>query len=214
MKNILVTMIVALGISACGADGKIDVKPDTSGNGGSVGNGGSDAGLSTCECDNNNNGKRLKEQWITADDGSRYRNAFFWTDTADNDETCTFQSLPNGETRCVPPHAPMNAYQDSNCTIPVARFKVTECPPFVTPKYVRFDNFDYNTSDVCGVHPLPKMQFFLVGDLITPKPSNTWFLDNDGVCQGSGALSPDVRVHYAYPKHTSDFYVQAPNGGF
>lgn len=126
--------------------------------------GGSGGGSgAVCEC-GDIDGARLKVQWLTGSDGSRMRKANFWTDTERN-ESCAFQSFPNGETRCVPPHSTSNVYLDSSCTIPFYAYKESTAACVAPAKLVRYDGFDY--SDLtCGA----KMTGFRIYGVDTKDP--------------------------------------------
>lgn len=214
VKNILVgSLVLVLG---CGSP--IDIKPDTSGNGGNggaVGNagnggGGGDAGSSTCDCPTGD-GSRLMRQYLVGDDNSRMETPIWYDKTLDL--KCSFQSLPNGETRCVPPHIAMNAYFDAGCTNPafVWVFPKGQGDCTEMPLFGRFDNFEQNS--VCG-----DVADFTIyhADLADPRfvDQNTdWYVRTPDSCVMSGVpWMQEAKMFGAYKIANGDKFVKAVDG--
>jgi hypothetical protein len=192
MKNVFVAMAVTLGLMACGSIDKIDIKPDTSGSGGSgsgsMGNGsGGDAGSAMCDCPTGD-GSRLSRQYLVGDDGSKME-SFVWYDK-DLDLKCAFQSLPNGQTYCVPQHEAVNTYFDAGCVIPayvraVDKTNNLECTTL--PSYVRYG--EYQGAGLCGLQGSDDFKLYRVNrdKLIARAPVHYEGVPGD--CKVSGQLS-------------------------
>jgi len=160
MKKLIVLVPVFL-FAACGG---IDVNLGSDANAGgmagagsvsSSGSGGS--GGSNCQCNDEVDGTRLDRLAIIGEDGSRMLTDV-WRDNVLNTD-CTFQSLPNGETRCMPEHVVQNYFLNSTCTVPVfvkkrcntsasnnceVEYSSIDCVP--TGHFVRVDEFAPNAS--------------------------------------------------------------------
>jgi hypothetical protein len=161
-----------------------------SGGSGTAGAGGSD---NQCSCqEKSNDGERLKKQYAIGDDGSRADLGHF-LDTK-TDLICTFQSLPNGETRCVPEHVAMNTFIDKECKVPVylVNYSANECVPKL-PTFVRFDL--RNGAD-CSAN----FNGFRIGSANTSEPQTiaSWYtLDANGNCGGHGLPFDKINIAYS-----------------
>jgi hypothetical protein len=208
VKNVFLAMVVTLGLLACGADGKIDVKPDTSGSGGAggsigaAGNGGNGAG----DCGCNGDGTRLTRQYVIGDDGSKME-SFAWHDNV-LDLKCAFQSLPNGETRCVPPHIAMNAYFDAGCTQPAFVFVAPKLECVDMPLYARFDKC---TFDTCN--SITDSEIYHV-DLADDRSSNLYWYNllPDGTCDSVSGSGKTYNLYGVYKIGNQDKFVKAVSG--
>jgi hypothetical protein len=182
MKNVF-ALVAMVGLIACGSNDPIDMKPDTSGNGGNGGNstmgaGGNDAG--TCECPNGD-GTRLTRQYLIGADGSKMETVV-WHDNKLG-LNCAWQSLPNGQTYCVPPHesADQASYFDAACTKPLYRKMVLKADTFDClnlPSHVRFGQaYGDCPNDVSSDNYI----FYSVGKLLVR--SNAYYeVDQTGNC--------------------------------
>ena len=216
MKKFIVLASVFMFAACGGIDVNLGDDASAECNGGAGGaDGGSSAtagGTSACACECTNDsvdGTRLKAQWIVGEDGSRAQ-AASWTDTELND-TCYFQSLPNGETRCVPPAIPLNSYVDPGCTYPAI---VLKNPCESAPKYARIDKVEYNV-DVCTPS---KVTGFTYVSFDTTNPvkgvANIFAFDGSGQCVPVGGvpIGNQWRIYMTFPIHDGSWFVKANEG--
>lgn len=189
MKKLL-ALIPFFTFAACGGIDNVNLGKDAGAQDGGGGIGG--AGTTQCECPvPSNDGTRLTQQFIVGDDGSRM-DLFVWYDNK-LDLNCSYQSLPNGETRCVPPHSPMNTYADSGCIEPVfvnvSTSKPDQCTVAKFSKYVRLDVPGF-TPDPCDSN-VPTFTFYGVN---TDAPINqgegvVWYVKSQsGACEAQPSL--------------------------
>jgi hypothetical protein len=186
MKNVFVAMALTLGLLACGSPNGIDMKPDTSGSGGSssgsMGNGsGGDAGVSTCDCPTVD-GARLTRQYLVGDDGSRME-SFVWYDK-ELDLKCSYQSLPNGQTYCVPTHEAVNTYFDANCVIPAYAKEVgtgSDITCIKLPSHARYGHI--KSAGLCGVQSSDNFTMFRVNpDKLIARAGTYYEKSDTGAC--------------------------------
>lgn len=189
MKNVAAIVLLA-SILGCGADGKIAIKPDPTGNGGNGGsggsmgnsNGGSDAGLSTCDCPSGD-GTRLSRQYVIGDDDSRMESPV-WYDK-DLDLKCSFQSLPNGQTYCVPLHSTGNTYFDAGCVIPAYEKDVvvgSDLACLKLPSHVRYGFV--KPAGLCGSQGTDSFTMFRVNpDKLIARSDKYYQKTETGSCE-------------------------------
>jgi len=187
MKNAFAAVVFSLGLIACADYPEIVFKPDApSGSGGNGGNptmgaGGNDAG--TCQCDNGD-GTRLTRQYLVGDDGSKMETVV-WHDNKLG-LNCSYQSLPNGQTYCVPPHDTANTYIDAGCMIPayieVVQKTSTDNDIKCQNKtsYVRFDT--NKPSLGCGF-PITDEYVFYSVNKDTFARTNVYYTGSPASCQ-------------------------------
>lgn len=213
MKNVCASIALVLTVALLGCGGNdIDTKPDpagSTGSGGNIGNGGSggSGGNATCDACGEKDGTRLSRQYVVGDDGSKMTSPI-WHDK-DLDMNCMFQSMPNGETRCVPPHIPMNTYFDAGCTQPAFMMKSPKLECLEIPNYVRFDDCLYDT---CGT--ITGFTIYHV-DFNDDRSSNPgWRVKNpDGTCTlvGNGGVF-DYKLYGVYKIGDQNKFVKAVSG--
>jgi hypothetical protein len=207
----LVVLITAFAFAAC-SDIDFNIGETANAQGGSAGTGGAPS-VEPCACERDVgafDGSRLKAKWLVGDDGSRMQTNT-WFDTELND-TCHFQLLPTGETRCVPPAPTLNSYIDAGCTVPAIVLK-DDCD--VAPKYARIDRFDYTPLACSG----PKMTGFSYVSFNTASQvngvANIYALSATGECQPNGGVplgGGGWRIYTTYPIHDGAWFVKAEQG--
>ena len=141
MKRFLVLVPVFL-FAACGG---IDVNLGSDANAGGMAGAGSGGfgGSGSCQCNDEADGTRLNRLAIIGEDGSRMLTNV-WRDNVLNTD-CTFQSLPNGETRCMPDHVVQNYFLNSTCTVPL--FIKSRCDMNSSVCKVEYVNIDCVPTD-------------------------------------------------------------------
>jgi hypothetical protein len=225
MKKLLVLVPVFL-FAACGG---IDVNIGSDANAGgmagagsvsSSGSGGS--GGSNCQCNDEVDGTRLNRLAIIGEDGSRMLTNV-WRDNVLNTD-CTFQSLPNGETRCMPEHVVQNYFLDSACTVPVfiksrcdmdsvvckVEYVDIDCVP--TGHFVRIDEFVPDA--LCFGKNVGFKMFAIETANKLNGVGNIYSRKKDGSCDlANGLGGPFEYEHYSlYQVGTSNDFVKAIAG--
>lgn len=197
MRGILGFLAVSLSLIACaGPNPDIDGVPfcETlgSGAGGMGGSGGAGGGASCTVCaGDTRTGTRLTRARLTGDDGSWMPYGAFWIDTGYNNEMCAFQTLPNGEVRCIPPNEKIVTYLDEALTVPIYLF-FGQCDDDL-PKYAMTYTF---APDVCA--PLLDNKLLRLGSEVFPKPNSYYTQKPDGSWSGS-VMPANARVFALKP---------------
>ena len=183
-------LLVAFGLAFVGgcAMSDFDLWKQSNAYAGAGGSGGADTDAGAggtaefCQCTQDAvNGNRLKKIMLEASDGTRAESGQFRDSKFGLN--CSFQELPNGETRCVPKHVAMNTFSDEECKIPVYMIVAnkSKCTPKL-PTFVRFDLRD-------GVDCSSKFNGFRIGSADTSEPLTINFyntLDENGTCTKHG----------------------------
>jgi len=202
MKKFLVLLPALLPIFAIAACGNLEFVLGTSANANVGGAGGSSGGNGG---DTLIPGKRLTPLLFNGSDGTRVFSGSFHDSELETD--CKFQSMPNGETRCVPDHVAMNTFIDAECKIPVfaARYDSnSECPT----TFPVFGRFDYRDGDGCSANPI---KFRIAApNLNDPQSITKWYSFNEykRMCVSvSGNGGNDIVAYSAVLLGTNDDFV-------
>lgn len=202
MKKFLVLAPFFL-FAACGGIDKVNL-----GTSAGAGEGGAGGESALCQCANETDlfsGSRLKVALSEGTDGSRVNTGHFID--SKTGLVCSFQKLPNGETRCVPEHVALNTFSDEFCQIPI--YLVAGTQSGCGPKLPVFARFDLRDGTECS----SKINGFRIGSANTsePKTVTTWrFLDENGSCVGRWAkLEQQVVAYSVHVLGGEDDFVKA-----
>jgi hypothetical protein len=206
-------LVAAFGIALfVGCSAEVIIPDKVANAGGNGGAGGSSSGTAGsggapgCTCDvPDMSGTRLKVAHIEGADGSR-ANAGLFNDTQLG-AICSFKSMADGGTYCVPDHVVMNTFTDAECKLPIyiVTFPFGKCQPSL-PTFAEFDTRN-------GLSCADTVVGFRIysADTSSPQTISTWYaLTKAGECVGSGLPGNMSMLAYSVSLlGTQDNFVEA-----
>ena len=208
-------LVAAFGIAlfvGCSAEVIIPDGIANGGGGGGAGGSGSSSGTAGggsapgCMCDvPDMSGTRLKVALIEGADGSKVNTGLF--DDTDLGTVCSFKTMADGGTYCVPEHVSMNTFIDAECKTPIyiITFPFGKCQPSL-PTFAEFDTRS-------GLSCTDSVTGFRIYSADTSKPQavSTWYtLTKTGECIGGGLPGNASMLAYSVSLlGTQDNFVKA-----